>query len=513
MQHHIIFNPIRTAAFVPNQYCQMMEEVEIQLKAGTDVTYIYCDGKAIHHCQYNCFGDNSVCKHCQRYRKYLFRHLSKSPNLHLVSLSNFKDALDDYSFIEKLDYNSTDDIKRISYKGVMIGYAALSNYLSETRNLFPLVDNEFRLFFNNWLLAAAQLTDLVLNILTNLPHDCVQLFNSRLICCRPIVDLCKQNQWHFISHEIGYNTYNQQVKKYFVNNTPHDISTITKMINELWDNSKLPDNEKEKVAKAFFEKRRNAISSGDKIYVAGQQKGLLPEDWKEDTHNIAIFNSSEDEFAALGDEFTSLSLFPSQYDGLKYIFNKYKNNKKIHFYLRIHPNLKDIPYAYHKKLYDFSNLPNVSVIPGNSPISTYTLMDKADTILVFGSTTGAEAVYANKPVILLGCATYRNLNICHIPSTIEELDKMIEDQKLQIKDAQGALKMGYFAMNDEFPCFQYFTDHKKASKSIFGKKFIVTYLKLKGSAVSQYIGIVYQIFGKYVYLKSKHELPTKEMPL
>ena len=57
-----------------------------------------------------------------------------------------------------------------------------------------------------------------------------------------------------------------------------------------------------------------------------------------------------------------------------------------------------MPYKYHTDLLKLGEkYPNMTVIPGGSSLSTYALIDRADVVVVWGSTTGAEAVYHGKP--------------------------------------------------------------------------------------------------------------------
>ncbi|MCS2656231.1 hypothetical protein NXV26_10165 [Bacteroides fragilis] len=149
-------------------------------------------------------------------------------------------------------------------------------------------------------------------------------------------------------------------------------------------------------------KRRNGIIAGDKVYIENQIKGKLPIDWDDTKRNIAIFNSSEDEFIAVDRDFDNLSLYKSQIDGIRGILEHYKENQTVHFYLRVHPNLKNVHYQYHLLLYDLSlKYPNITVIGADSDISTYDIMDNAEKVIVFGSTMGLESSYWGKPVILL----------------------------------------------------------------------------------------------------------------
>ena len=108
------------------------------------------------------------------------------------------------------------------------------------------------------------------------------------------------------------------------------------------------------------------------------------------------------------DEYDKARLFPTQLDAIVNIAEFLKNNPKVRVYLRIHPNLTNVPYKYHTDLLKLGEkYPNMTVIPGGSSLSTYALIDRADVVVVWGSTTGAEAVYHDKTVKMYGGAEYR----------------------------------------------------------------------------------------------------------
>ena len=117
------------------------------------------------------------------------------------------------------------------------------------------------------------------------------------------------------------------------------------------------------------------------------------------------------------------------------MIEKFKGYKDYHFYLRVHPNLKDVKYQYHLKLYElFEGVENFTIIEPTSPISTYALIDYCDKVVVFGSTTGPEAVFWGKPTILLSYCVYSLLDICYVPKDLEEFDLLIEDKELSDED-------------------------------------------------------------------------------
>lgn len=514
VKHYTLFVPFKTIFFVPDHYCVVLDNAEELAEKGAKVDVIYCDGSVISNCIYNCYGDKALCKMCKMYQKHLFRNIRNRQSITTIPISKFakgnEPTLNDFTSSNK--FNSITELEQIEYKGVKVGLAAFSSYLTLSRNLYPLVDNQFKDFISRYMHMCAQTTDLVNAALEELHPQGVACFNARFICCRPIYDLCTYKQIPFCSYEVGFNTHNRINKKYFHNVMPHDLDYNTQMINDLWKSSKKTEEEKIEISTQFFTKRRNAIASGDKVsYTTLQKNGQLPADWDTTKHNISIFNSSEDEFASLGKEFKDLSLFPNQFTGIKYIFEKFGNDPSVHLYLRIHPNLKNIPYSYHQKLHEFSGkYENVTIIPGDSPVSTYALIDNSDKILVFGSSVGFEAAYAKKPVILLGCAMYRNLGICYVPNSTDELDQLVMDKSLQPKDILGALKFSYFTVNDEWNPMKYFTDHKKFKKNILGKLITFTRCKIEGHPLSPYISHMYQIIGKFFWYKSNHSFPTKE---
>ena len=140
-------------------------------------------------------------------------------------------------------------------------------------------------------------------------------------------------------------------------------------------------------------------------------------------------------------------LFQNQYIALSTIFERYKDNKEIHFYLRIHPNLAKVPFKSHTMLYNL-NYDNVTIIPPTSPISSYTLMDNAEKVLVFDSTMGLESSYWGKPVIAMCICFYSGYNIAYEPRNTEEFFALIEEKGLVPKNApkENYYKLAYRLM-------------------------------------------------------------------
>jgi hypothetical protein len=275
--------------------------------------------------------------------------------------------------------------------------------------------------------------------------DVVHSFNGSFEEIRPIFDICKAKGIRVLLYE-GFKKNNQWQKVIFDNHLPHDIKYLDERRNYVWDHLNLSLEEKIELGKSFYEKRRQGEYSGDRIYVKDQIKGKVPpiDDSKV---NIAIMNSSEDEFASVGAEWETLKLFSTQLESIVYLLEH--ADAQVHFYLRIHPNLKDVRYKYHTDLLLLGDrYKNITVIPGDSDVSTYSLLDSVDKIICFGSTIGIESVYWRKPSILLRPSLYYYANICYVPKNKEELLSLLIE-KLEPKFNDFVYKYGAQVMNND----------------------------------------------------------------
>jgi hypothetical protein len=209
---------------------------------------------------------------------------------------------------------------------------------------------------------------------------------------------------------------------------------------------------------------------------------MLPDDYNENERNFVIFNSSEDEIVSLGGEWDEDNLFESQVESIRFVLEHLPEN--THLYLRIHPNLKGLNAEYHTNLYKLKDK-RLTIIPPESPISSYALMDIAEKVLVMGSTMGVESCYWGKPVISLHKSEYYYLDVAYNPQSKDELVKLL-DENLTPKDKKGALLYGYFYMAlDERAVTDNAVDFNLYTDTFMGKKVsgVIEYLKFCGSSV------------------------------
>jgi len=407
-----------------------------------NVYFLTCSG-SLKPCYTNREGIESFCHTC-RFNTITALKTFKNKVIHLTI-----EEFNTHSIHgKKFAYDSVDSIKELKYKMSNIGYGALSSYISFTRNLEPAFNKEFKYYFDTLIENQVRLTDTLLELITSKKINQVYFFNGRTADTRPLYDICKALNISFTSLEMISVSDTECYVNSFQNCLPHDIEYHHSRMIKTWDESKDDETTKIKTGSSFFENRLNGVLTRDrKVYTNEQVMNKLPFGWDKSKRNIVIFNSSEDEFAAIGDIFESKALFPSQELGIRAILKHFENNKTLHFYLRIHPNLKDVNYSYNTRLLELaSEFQNLTVIPPDSDISSYALMNATEKLIVFGSSIGAEATFSGKPVILLAGSFYYYLDIAYKPVSKEELVELLL-LKLLPKSKLEAIKYGYYMMN------------------------------------------------------------------
>lgn len=488
MKHIYILNSIYASV----NYAFEIDAIISDAKEN-DVTVLLCDG-CVGKCNGNAMGFRLLCSEC--YRRSL-RVLQSIPNITILRTSDYLDRNKRYGSYR---FNSIKELNQITYKNIEVGYSVSSCYISLTRNLSPLISPKLRGFLDGWLKAAIQYADIADKVITS-DYDMAYIVNGRLFDSKAYQEIAFAKGLHVIMGECNTNLDGKLVRMNFDDIRVHSVVGNAQAILKFWDNSKIPLEERRKIAASFFERRSAALPTVDKIYVKNQKIGLLPEDWDDKRINVAIFNSSEDENAAIGGDFERNNLFDSQLAGIRYILDNVKDTN-VHFYLRVHPNLMRIKYKYHRDLYELpKEYNNITVIPGNSPVSSYSLMRACDKIITFGSTMGVEAAYAGKIAMVMRSCFYYYLNVNFVPRTREDVLDFIKGNIEFTPNIDNALKYSYYYYNDERGYMKNEECKLIVNKvRLFGRVFEPHYMNLKCSALRlkycAYLGVLNVAFAK-----------------
>lgn len=414
-----------------------LDLVQKHLDQGDEVDFFYCAG-SLHSCEANKNHYFFTCVDCISRRLAGLKLLDQSKGkLHTINFLKLSSAQRKMISDWRHDFKSIEEVKAYQLDGVDIGMSVASSFISYLRDAEPdLVqhgDTLKRLFK-----ASLSVYHSFKNHLTHQKPDLLYIFNGRFSNLRPVIRICEQRDIPYIVHEQG-----SSKNKYglFDNHLPHSPSARHLKILAHWETEK-EEALKVDIATKFFLQRREGIEHADKAMVRfPDDQGMLPDYWDSNKRNVVIFNSSDDEFAAVGREFFN-PLFGKQIEVLKMLREKLKHDSQLVITLRMHPNLKGVDNSLVKETKKLAG-DNFQVIFPDSKVNSYHLIDAADAVLTFGSTTGVEAVFANKASILVGNAIYRELNCTYNPDNPAELIDMLRKVE-EPKPVLGALMYAFY---------------------------------------------------------------------
>lgn len=491
-----------TSTAVYRSFLVILDEAEACIRSGGKPIFLACDGTLTRYCFHNVSGKKATCRLCRFMRKEGLKALSQPVQQYFIHDLLQEEDVQRINAM-RFNYQSIDDIYAVTYKDVDIGYAALSHYICCTRNYEPALTPELRTVIDGFLRTSVFLTDAIERLIHKHPLTSVSLYNGRTFDTRPVLRKCvaagiKAN----VFEVIGCGEIVEKVC--FPNSLPHNVAMQGHWIEEQWQKA-VAVNEQDavQIGHSFFQKRRDGIRAGDRVYTTKQQPDKLPKDWDSTKKNIVFFSSSEDEFVAIDDEWETNKYAPTQIEGIRKILAATLDKKdSIHVYVRIHPNLAGVTFSYHTDLYTLErDYPNVTVIPPESQVSSYALIDHADKVVVFGSTVGIEAVYWGKPVILMGPAYYQNLGVCYIPKNDDDLKQLLISELAPMSQA-AAIKYGYSIMGNvgiPFKCFDFslFWPDFFLSKLITNEKQRALFLSRSIKIIQLLLSFIRKLCGRF----------------
>ena len=420
-------------------------DMEQQLNEGKEVFLLTCRG-VLKPCWNNMEGDEAVCRACRfNYRSNV---VFNDPRVKVLFVDDFLStrALEQAFVTSRLmDYHDVESIKDLEYEGMALGFGAFSSYVSYTRINQPVIDDEFREYFDQLLKVELSVIMALKSIQEQYNVDRMVIYNGRLHDVRPALLFAQQQSLPLRVLESIRVSVDQTYACEIPGLLPQDIAYKSDLIQKVWQNAPMDPEKRNDIARSFYLKRRNNILTQDRVvYTKAQKRGLLPENWDLNHRNVVIFNSSEDEFTSLGRDWDSLSLFGSQLKGVEHICSFLMQEPQTRVYVRVHPNLKGNQYHYHLGLYELEKeYSNLTVIPPDSSVSTYAMMDAMDLGVSFGGSAGIESSFIQKPVILLEGSYYYHLNACYTPQTEEDLYALLL-KPLEPKPELGAMMYGFY---------------------------------------------------------------------
>lgn len=419
--------------WVPH-YETELELIQQHLDAGHQVVQLHCSAE-LFACDANLHHTRLRCERCitrrqsglelvqGRFIRRSYLHLNASDRADVARHGAMEPA-------------TLDELKAIRYGPFDLGYAVLSSLISHLREPRPDL-RLHRSLVQDLLRSGLAVFCSIRNTIERERFDRFYVFNGRFAIERAVLRACQEKGVECCTHERGHDLSHYTL---YPNTMPHDLAYWRRAINEAWEAE--PDAERRTgLARRFYEDRARGQVQSWYSFVAEQSPGALPEGFDPKKRNIVIFNSSEDEFAAIDSSHGS-GVYVGQEEAIRMLAQDLeKLGGGYRLYLRTHPNLRSVDNSQTRFLREFRS-PGITIIPADSPVSTYALMQAADLVLTFGSTMGIEAAFWGKPSIMVGTAFYGGLGSVYEPRSHEEVVRMI-DQGVPPLPIEGALRYGY----------------------------------------------------------------------
>lgn len=306
---------------------------------------------------------------------------------------------------------SRSNIRRMRYRGADLGRAILQVHpTAET----PL--NDQFLWPKRWVKAAARsfafVFDQVSDVIETHGITTLAVYNGRFLHDRAAAAAAKSMGLSVLNYDVG----GLETDFDLTIDDTHDWDALqSRMLKmyESWDVA-----EREELGSKWFVQRTQHLDPSNSKFVESQKIGKsidLPQDRK----TVVYFSSSGDEIAELDLDWNAF--FGGQENALKVLA---KECREMNYFLvvRSHPHKRMKPKEdVSEWLAAIEEIaPDIHLDPF-ADIDSYTLMRQADVIVTYGSTTGVEAAFAKKPVIVMGPSAYDKLGAAKGVSTRDEL--------------------------------------------------------------------------------------------
>lgn len=423
----------------PHPRLNLISQIELEvilghLQQGDTVHVVRCaHGQTLGRCVTNHQGRGYYCYTCTKTQDKMYQIARKYGNLVLHDYTPKQPTSDLPTF------TTIGELQQYRYKGVNVGGGAASVVISLLRDhgFDPI---KKRAMVVKELALMRQVVDTLEVLSVQIKPDMVYVFNGRMSQYAAVVQWCRTHEQPFRVYEFT----SRREQYHVVHNTiPHDVDYEAADIEKYWNNPQVSLEEKTAIGSEFYENTRRGIAMLEESFVTAQKTGALPP-FDPDKEVITFFNSSIDEYAAVPGWEEYVYLFEDETDAIYQICTHYKNDPTKQFVLRIHPNLKYLNNTQTRKLKRLDALDNLIIVPATSPVSSYTLLDRSDKVITFGSTLGIEATYFGKASILLGLCFFRDLDAAYTPTDKAELYRWIDDRWLSAKPQTNAIKYGYW---------------------------------------------------------------------
>jgi len=323
------------------------------------------------------------------------------------------------------------NIRAMQYRGADIGRAILQVHPdSET----PVSDSHE--WPSRWVAVAAQsfafVFDQVSQLIIRNSITSVIIYNGRFLHDRAAAAAAQQLSIPILSYDTGGSDTDFDLT---IDET-HDWSKLQSRMLTMYDtwDSETRNN----IGSAWFTNRVRHLDEANQAYTDAQTVGLSI-DVPAGKRLVVFFSSSGDEIAELDLDWNEY--FGTQDGALHSLSDECKKFPDIYLVVRTHPHKRRKPKLDVESWHETVKKVNPDLhLDEFSDVDSYALMRQADIVVTYGSTTGIEAAFANKPVIVMGPSAYDELGAAKRVTNAGQLHEALIAP--QSGDPRGALAFG-----------------------------------------------------------------------
>lgn len=322
--------------------------------------------------------------------------------------------------IELPEVLSRSEIRRWQYRGTPMGRAILQVHPDPNT---PMTDAHHwpRAWVEESAISYAFVFDQVLEVIQRFGVTSLLAYNGRFLHDRAAfaaADVCGLPTMY-------YDTGGEDTAYDFTDYPTHDWHKFQQRMITMYET--WPDHEREKVGEDWFERRRTHQDPRNANYVDGQRPGELV-DLPKGKKIIVYFSSSGDEIIELDLDWSRY--FSNQEEALLSLARVCREDPSVALVVRSHPHKRAKPTLDVAQWHAAVEEANPDLhLDEYSPVDSYELMRRADVVVTYGSTTGIEAAYAGRPVIVLGPSAYGDLQCAIEVHTVEELRQALSNPR------------------------------------------------------------------------------------
>lgn len=204
----------------------------------------------------------------------------------------------------------------------------------------------------------------------------------------------------------------------------HDWTDLQRRMLKLYE--QWPEGQRDEVGGSWFQERLNHTAADNALFTEAQVIGSSID--RPDADCLVVY------FSSSGDEIAELELDWDQFIGtqpeaLKFLADECRKRDGYQLVVRSHPHKRRKPKQDVIEWLEAVDVadPDIHLDP-HSPVDSYALMRQADIVVTYGSTTGVEAAFAGKRVIVLGPSAYDQLGCATLAGTQVELSTALDDR-------------------------------------------------------------------------------------